>query len=95
MIDVDADAAAIMAAGDFSQDAIVDGRAIKGNFTDATDSTNLIDGRVEANRPTLVCLTADIVGIAARAAVTVAGRNFTVERNERLGIGLNTLYLKT
>lgn len=95
MIDADADMAAIMDLGDFSQDVIVDGRTIKADFTDATESVSLLDGTVEAHAPTLICKTADVENVAREAAVTVNGRDFTVARNHRIGTGQSVLYLKT
>jgi inner membrane protein involved in colicin E2 resistance len=95
MISADVEIAAIMAMGDFTQDVVVAGQTVKGDFTDATESVNPIDGRVEANAPTLICSTADVENVARKAAVTVNGTAYTVERNERLGTGQNVLYLKT
>jgi hypothetical protein len=95
MIDADADMAAIMNAGDFTQNVVVAGQTIKGDFTDATDAVSVLDGQVEATRPTLMCATADVENVTRGAAVTVNSRSFTVERIERVGQGLNVLYLKT
>lgn len=96
MIDTDADMAAIMNAGDFTQDVIVAGQTIKGDFTDATQSTDMMDSsRVETHAPTLMCLTEDVEDVTRGAAVTVGSRSFTVERNQRVGQGQSVLYLKT
>lgn len=95
MIDADADMAAILAAGDFAEEVTVAGQTIMADFTNATDSVNLMDGRVEAHAPTLMCKTADVAGVAREAVVVRQGVTYKVERNERVGMGLNVLYLKT
>lgn len=95
MIDADADIAAMMAAGDFSQSVTVAGATITADFTDATDAVNLLDGRVEAHEPTLICATADVENVIRGATAVVNGTSYTVDRKQKIGTGQSVLYLKT
>lgn len=69
---------------------------VMGHFTDASDSVVLFGNvEIEAQKPTFVCRTSKISGLKNRAAVTINGTAYTVEKVSKIGQGSSVVYLKT
>jgi len=93
----DGDVAAIMSNGDFNEPAVFGGTlTVQGWFTDESDATSLYGQvQIEAQKPSFICDTDDVVSVQNRTSVVIRSRTFTVERIEKLGIGNSVVYLKT
>jgi len=92
----DGDVAAIMSNGDFNEPAVFGGTlTVQGWFTDESDATNIYGVDIEAQKPSFICDTDDVVSVQNRTSVVIRSRTFTVERIEKLGIGNSVVYLKT
>lgn len=68
---------------------------VNGIFTGATDETTSFGIAVEAQAPTLMCRTSEITAVRPRMTAEVGGTTYKVERIERVGTGVSTVYLKT
>ncbi len=93
----DGDVAAIMASGDWNVAAVFGGSlTVQGWFTSESDATTLY-GQVdiEAQKPSFMCDTSDIVAVQNRTAVVINGTTYTVQRIEKVGTGMSVVWLQT
>lgn len=95
----DGDLEAIFESGDFDTAAEFTsiGLTLRAIFNEPTDETIMFGQvQVEAQKPSIICLTSEVTSaVVPKIPVTVNGRTFTVERIEKSGVGMTTLYLKT
>lgn len=69
--------------------------AVNGYFTDPTDAVEINDIRIEASEPTFQCRTSETTAVRRGDTVTIDSTDYTVERYQRVGIGVTVFYLKT
>src|SRR5689334_4912803 len=96
----DDDLDVIFNSGDFDEEAIFDLGAdtltVRGIFTDASDSVVMFGQvQIEAAKPSLMCKTDDIADVRNKMTVTVRSTQYTVEKVEKVGVGISVVYLKT
>lgn len=104
MIDLDADLATIFESGDFDVTATFTISAgntldVSGWFTGGTEQTNPLTAEVEAILPMFDCRSSDLeqTGEVVRKgmSVSIASTVYTVERLQKLGTGVTSVYLKS
>ena len=97
-ITADSDLDIVFSAADFAVEVIFDtspDTTVNAIFTGATDETTTFGIAIEAQRPTLMCRTSEIPNVVPKVTVDVDGTTYIVERVERVGTGVSTVYLKT
>lgn len=67
----------------------------RGIFTDATEETDMMSGRIETVDPKVDCETAAISTVKRGDTVLINAVTYIVERIQRLGTGFTTVHLKT
>jgi hypothetical protein len=58
------------------------------------DAVEINDIRIEASEPTFQCRTSETTAVRRGDTVTIAATEYTVERYQRVGIGVTVFYLK-
>lgn len=92
----DGDVEAIFNSGDFDETAAFsNGITVQGWFTDGSDATSMYGVEIEASRPTFICSTDGIATVRSRMTVTIGSTVYTVEKIEKHGTGVSSVYLKT
>jgi hypothetical protein len=64
-----------------------------GYFSGGSDSVKIYDSLIEAVEPTFICKAAAIEAVARGWQAAIENENFRVERIERVGTGVATIYL--
>ena len=67
----------------------------RGIFTDATEETDMMSGKIETVDPKVDCDTAAISTVKRGDTVLINATTYNVERIQRLGTGFTTVHLKT
>lgn len=67
----------------------------RGIFTDATEETDMMSGKIETVDPKIDCETAAISTVKRGDTVLIDAVTYIVERIQRLGTGFTTVHLKT
>lgn len=94
----DGDLEAIFESGNFDTAAEFTsiGLTLRAIFNEPSSPTQVYGIQIEAVEPSIICLTSEVTSaVVPKIPVTVNGRTFTVERIEKSGVGMTTLYLKT
>lgn len=66
---------------------------VNGYFSDGTDAVKLYDSMIEALEPAFICKTSDIEEVTRGWEAFINSEYYRVERIERAGTGVSTIYL--
>ena len=68
---------------------------VRGIFTAASEGVQLMGNvEVEAQKPSVVCLTSEIGSVTNKMAVTINSVDYTVGKIEPTGVGTSVVWLK-